>query len=329
VEARKVFDLNKHPRALFAEYLLEYPRSFATTQERQERYKIFVHNLEEIKRLNEQHAGQADFGLTKFSIMSKAEFNNWRRGGVKTPRDWAAWFGQNMSNMFEPVSADKLAVVPTSVDWRQHSPAVVTPVKDQGQCGDCWAFSATGNIEGQWALAGHPLVSLSEQNLCDCDHVCINGQCDQGCDGGMMANAFTYVIKNNGIDTEASYPYKAVGGKCKFSAANVGAKITSYKMIPHDPVQMANIVASQGPVSIAVDAETWQNYQSGIIKSHCGTQLDHGVLIVGYGVSDTNVPYWIVKNSWSKSWGMQGYILVERGSDNMCGINKYPITSIV
>jgi len=201
-------------------------------------------------------------------------------------------------------------------------------VKNQGQCGDCWAFSTTGNIEGQWALAGHTLTSLSEQNLCDCDHTCIQGVCDQCCDGGLLVNSFTYVIKNGGLDTEASYPYRGEAGRCKFSQQNVGAKITSFQQIAHDPVQMATTVANQGPLSIAVDAESWQFYNSGIIKSDCGTQLDHAVLIVGYGTKGST-PYWIVKNSWGKSWGMQGYLMVERGPDDMCGIDKAPITSVV
>jgi len=328
-EARRAFDLNKHPRALFKEYLQEFPHAFADDAARQARYQVFVHNLQKIKSQNVEHAGRAEFGLNKFSLMHEREFKNYVHRGVKTPRDWTAWFGVNASHMMAALPADQLAAAPASVDWRKHNPPVVTAIKDQGQCGDCWAFSSTGNIEGQWALAGHTLVSLSEQQLCSCDHVCINGQCDQGCDGGMMANAFTYVIKVGGLESESAYPYEGTNSKCKFAANKIVAKISSYKMIPHDPVQMASVVATTGPISIAVDAETWQNYNGGIIKSHCGTQLDHAVLIVGYAVSSGNVPYWIVKNSWGTDWGMDGYIYIERGTDNMCGINKYPITAVV
>jgi len=326
IEAKQ-YDLNKHPRALFQEYLLEFPQVFATEKERQERFQIFVHNVQDMKRMNEKHAGQATFGPGRFSLLTKEEFKSFR-GVTKTPRSWTAYFGANMSNMMEPFTPAQIAAAPTSVDWRTHKPPVVTQVKDQGSCGDCWAFSTTGNVEGQWALAPHPLVSLSEQQLTDCDHVCIDGQCDDGCNGGLMANAMTYIIKNKGIESEADYPFKGEDGKCKFNAAKVAVTISSFKMLPHNADQMATFVASGGPLSIAVDAETWQNYQGGIIKSNCGTQLDHGVLIVGYGVSNKNIPFWIIKNSWGKSWGEQGYLMVEREND-LCGINKYPITSVV
>jgi len=305
---------------LFSEYLEEYPQTFPTDAHRQRSYRNFVFNVQEIKRLNEKHAGKATFALGKFSMMSLEEFRVYLGAGT---RSWEAIMASNMSHMVAPLSKEDLAAAPTSFDWRQHSPPVVTAIKDQGSCGDCWAFSTTGNIEGQWALAGHPLVSLSEQQLCDCDTV------DKCCDGGMMASAFQYIIQNGGIDTETSYPYKAAQGRCKFSKSTVGAKIRSYKMLPHDPVQMAAFLATSGPISVAVDATTWQNYESGVIKSGCGTSLDHAVLIVGYDTTSSGTPYWIVKNQWGLSWGMDGYVYVERGNDNMCGIDKYPITSVV
>jgi len=199
-------------------------------------------------------------------------------------------------------------------------------------CGSCWAFSTTGNIEGQWALAGHPLTSLSEQNLVDCDHTCIKGVCDAGCDGGLMANAFTYVIKNNGIDTDTSYPYEGADGKCRFKAANVGATISNWTFVPKTVNQMMGYVVNTGPMSIAADAEMWQFYYTGVWYFPCGTSLDHGILIVGYGVETDwfgqTMPYWIVKNSWGGDWGMDGYILIERGDDR-CGLQQYPITSLI
>jgi len=155
----------------------------------------------------------------------------------------------------------------------------------------------------------------------DCDTA------SKGCDGGFMTNAFAYIIKAGGQDTEVSYPYKGADGKCKFNKANIGAKISSYKNIAHDPVQMATQVATVGPLSVAVDATSWQFYKGGIIKSNCGTTLDHGVEIVGYA-SKGGVDYWIVRNSWGKSWGMAGYLYVERGPDDMCGIDKAPCTSV-
>ena len=188
-------------------------------------------------------------------------------------------------------------------------------------------------MEGQWALAGNPLVSLSEQNLMDCSgSIVINGTSNMGCQGGLMANAFQYVINNKGIDTEASYPYQAANGQCHFNPATIGAKINSYHFVDKDPKQMAAQIAAYGPISIAADASLWQYYYTGVWYFPCGTQLDHGILIVGYGtetdILGQEMSYWIVKNSWGASWGMDGYILIERGVDR-CGVDKYPITSVV
>jgi len=316
------FDLEKEPQSLFVEFLESYPHDFPSQQERQRRYSVFLNNLKNIKQLNAVHDGQATFGLNEFSLMTPAEFKATRAGGVKRNYAWTDFFNVDESSMLPMATDEQVAAAPTAVDWRTRKPPVVTPVKNQRQCGDCWAFSTTGNVEGQWALSGRPLVSLSEQQLCDCDTT------DHGCDGGMMNNAMNYIIRNGGIDTEASYPYRAKQGACKFNKANIGAKISSFKMIPHDPAQIAYYVANQGPVSIAVDATTWQSYKSGIIKSNCGKDLDHGVLLVGYG-QQGSTPYWIVKNSWGTTWGQSGYILVSRGPGDMCGIDKFPITSIV
>jgi len=314
------YDLQQHPRALFNEWQKDFPQSVDGPHERQ-LYANFIYNLQRIKDLNNDHNGQATFGLNEFSAMSPAEFKSQRAGGIKQ-RTWNEAFNPVDFDTLPIVGEAELAGIPTSVDWRTRSPPVVTPVKNQGKCGDCWAFSTTGNVEGQWALSGRPLVSLSEQQLCDCDTT------DQGCNGGLMQNAMQYIIRTGGLDTEAAYPYTAKQGSCKFKASGVAAKINSFKMIPHDPQQIAYYVANQGPVAIAVDATTWQTYTGGIVKSNCGKDLDHGVLLVGYGQSG-NTPYWIVKNSWGTGWGMKGFILVSRGPGDECGIDKNPVTAIV
>jgi len=276
--------------------------------------------VQKIKALSAEYAGKATFGLNEFATIEEQEFLQ-TRGGLRVAPHWRAArkaLNLTMAHRFTP---EEIAAIPPAVDWRTHNPPVVNPIKNQGDCGDCWAFSATANVESIWALAGHTLVSLSEQQLCDCDTA---SKC---CDGGFMINAFQYIIKAGGQDTEASYPYKGYAEKCKFSKANIGAKITSYQQVAHDPDQMAAQVANVGPLSVAVDATSWQFYKGGIIKANCGTQLDHGVEIVGYA-SKGGIDYWIVRNSWGKSWGLAGYLYVERGADDMCGIDKAPCTSV-
>jgi len=301
--------------------------SFANDKERESRFKVFANNVKKIKDLNVKRPSTT-FMINKFAHLSDDEFKNIYLN-KQMPKELKV---TKTSNILPDVPAKALASLPTQYDWRTHSPPVVTAVKDQGQCGSCWSFSTTGNIEGQWALAGHPLVSLSEQNLVDCDHTCIAGTCDQGCNGGLMANAFTYVIKNGGIDSDSSYPYQGYNGKCRFNAANVAAKIDNFTFIPKTADQMAYYLVNTGPVSIAADATMWQFYYSGVWYFPCGTSLDHGILIVGYGVETDIVgekmPYWIVKNSWGASWGESGYIRLVRGS-NECGIAQEPSYPVV
>jgi cathepsin L len=208
---------------------------------------------------------------------------------------------------------------PTSVDWRTQG--YVTPIKDQGQCGSCWAFSAIASLEGQHFKASGKLVSLSEQNLVDCS----KKQGNQGCNGGLMDQAFTYIKVNNGIDTEASYPYKAVDQKCKFSAANVGATDAGFTDITsgsEDDLETA--IATIGPISVAIDAShsSFQLYKSGIYNEpDCSSsELDHGVTAVGYGSDATGAKFYIVKNSWGTSWGTDGYIMMSKNKKNNCGI---------
>ena len=194
----------------------------------------------------------------------------------------------------------------------------VTHVKNQAQCGSCWAFSSTGGIEGQWFLAGNTLTSVAEQELVSCDKT------DSGCNGGLMDNAFAWLqsAKNGQIVTEASYPYTSgggVSGQCKYSSSMpVGATISGHADLPHDEDQMAAWMMTNGPISIAVDATSFQSYTGGILSNCISQQLDHGVLAVG--VTDS---YWIIKNSWGASWGEAGYIRVAKGT-NQCLLKNSP-----
>jgi len=310
----------------FKEFIETFGTEYESKEEFQRRYEIFTANLRRIEKLNSQTYRSTKFGVTKFADLTPEEFKNTYLSSLPFVVD-PSW---PMGNEY---STQTIQDLPDSWDWR--TKGAVTGVKNQGDCGSCWAFSTTGNIEGQWFLGGNPLVGLSEQNLVDCDHECMEYQgeqvCDSGCDGGLMPNAFNYVLKNNGIDTEASYSYTGEDGTCQ-SSATIGATIKNWTMIPGNEDQMAAYLVNQGPVSIAVDAELWQYYIGGVFEfPWCGTNLDHGVLIVGYGNSTDwigeEIDFWWIKNSWGEDWGESGYIRMEKGSDQ-CGDNLFPCTTL-
>ncbi|MCI4382397.1 hypothetical protein PGIGA_G00014480 [Pangasianodon gigas] len=275
---------------------------------------VLIHNM-----LADQGIKSYRLGMTSFADMSNQEYRESVFKGClgsfnKTKRHSTSTFLRGEG------------VLPKTVDWRKKG--YVTEVKDQQDCGSCWAFSATGSLEGQTRRKTGKLVSLSEQQLVDCSRQYGNF----GCLGGWMNAAFEYIKDNNGIDTEESYPYEASDNDCRFNPATVGATCTGYVNIKSgDEKALQEAVATIGPISVAIDAGhmSFQLYTSGIYdEPDCSsTDLDHGVLAVGYG-REQKKAYWLVKNSWGLGWGDNGYIKMSRNKNNQCGIAtnaSYPL----
>jgi len=303
-----------------------YGKKYKDSNETEYRRNVWEGHMKFIDKHNkETAAGQHTYtvGINEFADFTSQEFVKYFNG-----------LKMNHTLQMNVAKIQKMRKdLPASVDWRKEG--YVTPIKNQQQCGSCWAFSATGSLEGQHFKKNNKLVSLSEQQLVDCDKI------DYGCEGGLPTNAFTYIKQNNGIDTEASYPYHALDGpKCLFRKADIGATDSGYKSITKgDENALQEAVATVGPISVGIDASqmSFQLYNKGVYyEPDCSSQfLDHGVLAVGYGSTsedDQNYPtvldYWIVKNSWGTSWGMEGYIWMSRNRKNNCGIAtmaSYPL----
>ena len=213
-----------------------------------------------------------------------------------------------------------------SVDWRDNYK--VSSVKNQGECGGCWAFSSVGAVESAWAIKHNTLYNLSEQELIDCSSE------NHGCEGGSMDLAFQYIIEN-GLCSNLSYPYTAQDQQCQNNCKSI-IKISNYSDITPNDEQILKYVVQHQPVSVAIQANkrSFQMYHSGIYSDlDCGFELDHGVLLIGYGYDKKyDMDYWIIKNSWSDSWGENGYIRIQRNIDDsrgLCGIAMDPSVPIV
>ena len=288
----------------FVEYTLKFNKSYDTENEFNYRKNIYLSNIKKIKQHNLDLSNTYSLSINQFTDMLPHEFNN-HKGLIQEP----LYLVDNYINRFikkHPVCnqfiSNKSVNLPSQLDWREFG--VVSNVKNQEKCGSCWSFSATGAIEGAWAIK-HELVSLSEQQLIDCSRF----YGDLGCHGGLMDNAFSYAI-DNGMCSEDNYPYQGKGKLCQNCNKSVFVS-ECIDVTTKNQLHLKEAVAL-GPVSVAIEADKsiFQFYSNGIINNiDCGTNLDHGVLIIGYGIED-DLPYWLVKNSWGDSWGDNGYVKI-------------------
>jgi KDEL-tailed cysteine endopeptidase len=299
----------------FSLFMNRFNKTYPSLEEVENRFDVFRTNFHSILSHNsENHT--FTMAINTYADLSPEEFKETKTGKLMGPLE------RKSCGNYVPTGKS----VPSSIDWREKG--AVTPVKDQGQCGSCWSFSATGAMEGAWAIAKGKLVSLSEQQLIDCSKKYGN----LGCNGGQMDAAFDYAI-DNGMCEESAYPYTASGGDCH-SCTTVVKIANCQDVSPNNQVDLKEAV-SKGPVSIAIEADTrvFQFYSSGVITStSCGTKLDHGVLIVGYG-EENGIPFWLVKNSWGTSWGEAGYVKIERSESTndigICGVAAQPSLPVV
>jgi cathepsin L len=291
----------------FQTWRVQHHKFYTNSVEYQKRFMIFSQNVKRIAEFNsEKHSYTV--GLNYFSDMDNAEFRSLYTM-TNTPTKPALTYPQHVASG---------VAAPDSMDWRDHG--AVNPVKDQGQCGSCWAFSGTSACESAWAIAGNTLTSFSEQNVLDCSWSYGN----EGCNGGWQNAAIQYVIDNKGIDSEASYPYTATSSRtCKYDVANKAGSVLTVEQVPAGDEDALKDASSQHVIAIAIDASNWsfQSYTGGVYdEPNCSSEnLDHAVIIVGYG-NLNGADYWIVRNSWAASWGLKGYILMSRNKDNQCGV---------
>jgi C1A family cysteine protease len=315
----------------FLHWMNEFKKEYSTRRETGFRFNIFRDNLMDIVRHNMDINQNFTMGLNHFSDLTADEFKKMYVSGF--------YNNDNVNTVNSVVNgivgsygcrsytySGSTTLLPDAVDWRN---SAVTSVKDQGQCGSCWTFSSTGASEGAWAISTGQLIDLSEQQLVDCATGVAYGS--HGCNGGQMEGADKYLIAN-GQCSLAEYPYTSgttmTEGTCKKCSAIAHFSSCS-DVKPNDQVSLKAAVFKQ-PVSVAIEADTryFQSYSGGILDAAtCGTTLDHGVLVVGYGV-DNGKKYWNVKNSWSSSWGEKGYVRILRSDSTndagICGIAMDP-----
>jgi len=305
----------------FHQFMKEHKKVYNSKREFKKRYAVFRDNMKKVQFLRESEQGTGEYGITPFADLTEMEFKR-QHTGLNTKRG-------DDPGIHWPAADIPDVELPDEFDWRAEG--AVTEVKNQGKCGSCWAFSVTGNVEGQYAVKHGELLDLSEQELVDCDPR------DNGCNGGLPENAYKTILEIGGLETEKDYGYDGEDEKCKFNRTKVAARVTGGVEISQNETEMAQWLFKNGPISVGLNAAAMQFYKGGV--SHpwrflCSPDgIDHGVLIVGFGVHDyplfhKKLPFWIIKNSWGTGWGEQGYYRLYRG-DGTCGINMMTSSAIV
>ncbi|GMI72871.1 senescence-associated gene 12 [Hibiscus trionum] len=298
------------------QWMVQHGRSYATQEEQTMRFQTFKNNLEFIDNFNNMGNQTYKLSVNEFADLTNEEFLTYYAGYTFYPSE--------TSLKPKRFRYENLTNVPESIDWRKKG--AVTGIKNQASCGSCWAFSAIAAVEGAVKIKTGQLLSLSEQQVVDCART----KRSHGCDGGYMDEAFNYIVRNQGIAKESKYRYTAKDGKCSGQKETFrAAQIVGYEDVPKDNEEALLKAASQQPVSVALDGAGYgfQFYSGGVFGGACRTRLNHAVTVVGYGTSEDGIKYWLVKNSWGKSWGENGYMRIKRdvhSKKGHCGIAKKP-----
>ncbi len=357
-------ELEQDPEQLFAKFTEAHGKVYQSEAERGERFEVFVANIRWAKALNAKRESHADavFGVRgPFADLSPEEFNQ-----RMLPKPYANPAASALQReMGEEIELTLTDPIPSSWDWRDHQ--AVTEVKNQGVVGTCWAFSATGSIEGQHALKTGQLVDLSTEQISDCDASSFpqNNSADCGTKGGLPYMAYEYVMRAGGIELNDDYPYCIGNWACepcfpkgydekicgnttgclekdscaaKFNASKIATNIDTWASIAPDKneTRMAAELVQSGPVSVSMDSRVLQVYMFGILTpifcSSAPSAADHAILLTGYGTAedmlDQTMDYWEIKNSWGASWGEKGYFRVKR-QVNTCGVANHATTAIM
>lgn len=316
------------------DFKIKYKKKYDSSSDESYRKMVYAKNKIKIAKLNEENLAQVHqkaFGVTEFTDLEVYEFTSL----YLTPN--LIKYIPNDQGILPPTSILLDPQTPTNFSWVNMG--ATTPIKNQGACGSCWAFSATEMVESMVFLTQHTLPTLSVQQLVSCDRI------DSGCRGGWPSNAFNY-IQTYGQESDSAYPYTSGNGSvgvCNYNADQVTTHINGWKyIIPicntyqcstqnSYEAQLQTYIANSGPASIAVNASSWQFYRGGIMaKTNCNGSLyylNHAVQLVGYGLAGST-QYWLARNQWGANWGENGYIRLEFGG-NTCGVADVVTTPIL
>ncbi|KAL4355516.1 hypothetical protein GQ457_06G023200 [Hibiscus cannabinus] len=301
------------------QWMVKHGRTYKDRAEKDKRFKIFKEHFEYVNNFNAAGNRTYKLSINKYSDLTRDEFVAARTGDINP--------SNTVSSTETPFRYAEFTQIPASLNWRTNG--AVTAVKDQEQCGCCWAFAAVAATEGATQIKTGNLVSLSEQQVLDCSSN------NDGCNGGSKVEAFQYIIQNNGLTSEDNYPYQQMQGTCDMQKqASQAADISNYEAVPANSEQDLLKAVSNQPVAVSIEASglDFRHYKSGVFTGSCGTNLHHAVTVVGFGTSEEGIDYWLVKNSWGEDdWGEDGYIRMERNvadSSGLCGLAirpAYPI----